>query len=106
MNLALSRPQAGSLHPTGNNLRPLSRTTAHDRAPSRLCSVHNQVNERLKKPQFDCAQLDETYDCGCGDTPIGNSKAESKTPQKDDPTVKHDENKDDLTGAGLIRGGR
>ncbi|CDO72588.1 hypothetical protein BN946_scf184985.g7 [Trametes cinnabarina] len=35
-----------------------------------LCFVHNQVNERLGKPEFDCAHLDETYDCGCGDEPI------------------------------------
>ncbi|WWC65658.1 uncharacterized protein I303_108279 [Kwoniella dejecticola CBS 10117] len=32
-----------------------------------LCHVHNQVNERLGKPEFDCLTLDETYDCGCGD---------------------------------------
>ncbi|KAF7362342.1 Sulfhydryl oxidase [Mycena venus] len=38
-----------------------------------LCSVHNRVNERLKKDQFDCAHLDDTYDCGCGDDPIGAS---------------------------------
>jgi FAD-linked sulfhydryl oxidase len=25
------------------------------------------VNERLKKPEFDCSKLDEKYDCGCGD---------------------------------------
>ncbi|KAK6908930.1 hypothetical protein I203_102936 [Kwoniella mangroviensis CBS 8507] len=32
-----------------------------------LCHVHNLVNERLGKPEFDCLTLDETYDCGCGD---------------------------------------
>ncbi|GAB1522459.1 hypothetical protein RhiTH_005577 [Rhizoctonia solani] len=31
-----------------------------------LCSLHNMVNARLKKPEFDCTKLDETYDCGCG----------------------------------------
>jgi FAD-linked sulfhydryl oxidase len=35
-----------------------------------LCHMHNQVNERLGKPVFDCANLDGTYDCGCGDSPI------------------------------------
>ncbi|KAG7091199.1 hypothetical protein E1B28_010250 [Marasmius oreades] len=60
-----------------------------------LCSVHNEVNKRLKKPDFDCAHLDDTYDCGCGDTPINDLK---KTPE--------DTTKDDLTGVGLIRGGR
>lgn len=29
--------------------------------------MHNQVNARLGKPEFDCLTLDETYDCGCGD---------------------------------------
>jgi len=56
-----------------------------------LCFVHNQVNERLKKPQFDCAHLDETYDCGCGDEPVGNSTAKET---------------DGLTGAALIKGGK
>ncbi|WVQ66510.1 uncharacterized protein L199_004691 [Kwoniella botswanensis] len=32
-----------------------------------LCHVHNLVNERLGKPEFDCLTLDATYDCGCGD---------------------------------------
>ncbi|KAJ7287081.1 ERV/ALR sulfhydryl oxidase domain-containing protein [Mycena rebaudengoi] len=38
-----------------------------------LCSVHNAVNERLHKDIFDCAHLDDTYDCGCGDEPIGGA---------------------------------
>ncbi|KAJ6589967.1 ERV/ALR sulfhydryl oxidase domain-containing protein [Mycena vulgaris] len=38
-----------------------------------LCSVHNVVNERLHKDPFDCAHLDDTYDCGCGDEPIGTT---------------------------------
>jgi hypothetical protein len=36
-----------------------------------LCHVHNLVNARLGKAEFDCLTLDETYDCGCG--PEGNS---------------------------------
>ncbi|KAI1761908.1 ERV/ALR sulfhydryl oxidase domain-containing protein [Hypoxylon sp. FL1150] len=31
------------------------------------CFVHNQVNDRLKKPIFDCNNLGDFYDCGCGD---------------------------------------
>ncbi|KAI8956451.1 ERV/ALR sulfhydryl oxidase domain-containing protein [Daldinia sp. FL1419] len=33
------------------------------------CFVHNQVNERLKKPVFDCTpqNLGDFYDCGCKD---------------------------------------
>ncbi|KAI1119488.1 ERV/ALR sulfhydryl oxidase domain-containing protein [Nemania sp. NC0429] len=31
------------------------------------CHVHNQVNERLKKPLFNCNNIGDFYDCGCGD---------------------------------------
>ena len=40
-----------------------------------LCHVHNQVNARLGKPEFDCLTLDAAYDCGCGDDPLGTSAA-------------------------------
>lgn len=38
-----------------------------------LCSVHNRVNARLGKPEFDCSHLDENYDCGCGIDSIPSS---------------------------------
>ncbi|KAF4598790.1 hypothetical protein EYR38_007198 [Pleurotus pulmonarius] len=63
-----------------------------------LCFVHNQVNERLKKPTFDCAHLDDEYDCGCGDEP--KAKQDAATP------VEHDPTKDEVTHAPLIKGGR
>lgn len=69
----------------------------------RLCFLHNQVNERLKKPEFDCAHLDETYDCGCGDAPIGNLTTSINEPL---PDLERDSSVDDITGAGLIKGGR
>lgn len=31
------------------------------------CFVHNIVNKRLKKAEFNCENLGEAYDCGCGD---------------------------------------
>lgn len=31
------------------------------------CFVHNEVNQRLKKPLFDCTKIGDFYDCGCGD---------------------------------------
>jgi FAD-linked sulfhydryl oxidase len=31
------------------------------------CFVHNIVNKRLKKPEFDCKDIGEAYDCGCTD---------------------------------------
>ena len=68
---------------------------------NRLCHLHNQVNERLKKPVFDCARLSEEYDCGCGDKPV---KIESSSSTADPGPV--DLEYDDVTGAGLIKGGR
>lgn len=34
-----------------------------------LCFAHNIVNERLKKPIFDCNKIGDFYDCGCADDP-------------------------------------
>ena len=31
------------------------------------CFVHNIVNKRLKKPDFNCEEIGEAYDCGCAD---------------------------------------
>jgi hypothetical protein len=69
----------------------------------RLCFLHNQVNGRLHKPEFDCANLDATYDCGCGDDPVSISH---KTNVHDPMDLEMDSSKDDVTGAGLIKGGR
>ncbi|KAF9281933.1 hypothetical protein BGZ68_006308 [Mortierella alpina] len=33
------------------------------------CSVHNMVNKRLDKPDFDCSTLADVYKCGCADEP-------------------------------------
>ncbi|KAI5970223.1 hypothetical protein CANMA_000835 [Candida margitis] len=30
------------------------------------CDIHNKVNDRLGKPQYDCTTILEDYDCGCG----------------------------------------
>jgi len=68
-----------------------------------LCHVHNQVNERLHKPIFDCAHLDDTYDCGCGDDP---ASAVSTTASDGSMDLESDPSKDDYTGIGLIKGGR
>lgn len=42
-----------------------------------LCSLHNKVNARLHKPEFDCGALDQTYDCGCGPDPDAPEPAAS-----------------------------
>jgi FAD-linked sulfhydryl oxidase len=65
---------------------------------SRLCAIHNKVNKRLNKPDFDCTTLDGEYDCGCGDTPI--------KPSNDPMDLEYNPSKDDTTGAGMIKGGR
>ncbi|KAL2823759.1 ERV/ALR sulfhydryl oxidase domain-containing protein [Aspergillus cavernicola] len=31
------------------------------------CFIHNEVNAMLKKPAFDCNNLGDFYDCGCGE---------------------------------------
>ncbi|CAG8553689.1 3974_t:CDS:2 [Acaulospora colombiana] len=40
-------------------------TSSRKAASQWLCYVHNLVNKRLKKEEFDCTKLDDTYDCGC-----------------------------------------
>lgn len=48
--------------------------------------MHNIVNERLKKPEFDCLTLDATYDCGCANetsTAVGGAKATATAPLLD-----------------------
>lgn len=46
------------------------------------CHIHNKVNERLEKPEYDCTTILEDYDCGCGsdekeeDSTLGNETAE------------------------------
>ncbi|UKZ71260.1 uncharacterized protein TrAtP1_012221 [Trichoderma atroviride] len=41
-------------------------TSSRNAAAGWLCFVHNLVNERLKKPIFDCNNIGDFYDCGCG----------------------------------------
>ncbi|GAA6006526.1 hypothetical protein JCM10207_004962 [Rhodosporidiobolus poonsookiae] len=42
-------------------------TSSRTAAGMYLCHLHNQVNARLGKPEFDCAtDLEGQYDCGCG----------------------------------------
>ncbi|EGO00671.1 hypothetical protein SERLA73DRAFT_133642 [Serpula lacrymans var. lacrymans S7.3] len=75
--------------------------TSGRRAASQwLCSVHNEVNIRLGKEVFDCAHLDENYDCGCGDEPG------STTATADPMDLEWDPSKDEKTGVELIKGGR
>ncbi|KAH7094089.1 ERV/ALR sulfhydryl oxidase domain-containing protein [Auriculariales sp. MPI-PUGE-AT-0066] len=93
----------GQLYPCGDcaaHFRKLlaqfpPQTSGRKAASNWLCHVHNQVNERLGKPEFDCAYLGDTYDCGCGPEPSG-----AKSAAADDDSVEANE----LDGP--VKGGR
>lgn len=79
-------------------------TSSRRAAATWLCVVHNQVNARLHKPEFDCANLDATYDCGCGDDPGASPRPAAG--ESDPMDLEQDSSKDGITGVGLIKGGR
>ncbi|KZT03909.1 uncharacterized protein LAESUDRAFT_317759 [Laetiporus sulphureus 93-53] len=79
-------------------------TSSRRAAATWLCFVHNQVNARLHKPEFDCANLDATYDCGCGDEPVGASSPPARA-ENDPMDLENDLSKDGITGVGMIKGG-
>lgn len=79
----------------------------------RLCSVHNEVNARLGKPNFDCSKLDAEYDCGCGDATTSASMAYAQptsspgdTTAEEPMDLERDVAEDDVTGVRMIKGGR
>ncbi|KAK4057998.1 hypothetical protein OIO90_000737 [Microbotryomycetes sp. JL221] len=50
-------------------------TSSRQSASIWLCVVHNKVNERLGKDEFDCSQnLEGLYDCGCGEQPTTEAR--------------------------------
>ncbi|KAF8622795.1 hypothetical protein AX15_006725 [Amanita polypyramis BW_CC] len=69
-----------------------------------LCSVHNEVNKRLGKEWFDCANLDAQYDCGCGDDLEKGEKYKSED-RKDPMDLERDQSVDRDTGIGMVKGG-
>ncbi|KAF9477898.1 hypothetical protein BDN70DRAFT_880666 [Pholiota conissans] len=78
-------------------------TSSRKAASLWLCAVHNEVNKRLNKLEFDCAHLSDEYDCGCGDEPV----TPKSTPGNDPMDLEDDlPSKDELTGVDMIRGGR
>jgi FAD-linked sulfhydryl oxidase len=42
-------------------------TSSRSTAAAWACHVHNEVNKSKGKPIFDCANIGDFYDCGCGD---------------------------------------
>jgi hypothetical protein len=79
-------------------------TSSRKSASLWLCHVHNQVNERLGKPEFDCLTLDATYDCGCGDEESGTKSAGTGPDPVTPPPRPGLQNKI-LGGKGGLRGG-
>ena len=55
-------------------------TGSRNSAAGWACFVHNEVNKRLKKPLFDCNNIGDFYDCGCGDDDKKKKDKDSKTP--------------------------
>lgn len=63
-------------------------TSSRNAAAGWLCFVHNQVNERLKKPIFDCNNIGDFYDCGCGEEGKKGDKGEKEDGKVDTELVK------------------
>lgn len=55
-------------------------TSGRNAAAGWACFVHNEVNKRLKKEQFDCNKIGDFYDCGCGEE--GGAKKEGEAGAK------------------------
>lgn len=67
--------------------------------------MHNEVNDRLGKPRFDCSKLDTEYDCGCGDATTSSPGSVDKG-AVEPMDLEWDVAKDDVTGVKMIKGGR
>jgi FAD-linked sulfhydryl oxidase len=50
------------------------------------CHVHNQVNDRLGKPLFDCMDISDKYECGCAeDEEEEDNQSPKITMERQDP---------------------
>lgn len=87
-------------------------TSSRKSASLWLCHLHNLVNIRLLKPQFDCLTLDATYDCGCAEEPTASSSTTVSGLKKNGDAGKGggkgrvEGGKDGLTGVEMMKGGR
>jgi hypothetical protein len=77
-------------------------TSSRSAAAVWACFVHNEVNKRLKKPEFDCSKIGDFYDCGCADEDKKDEK--SKAGDKQEEELKGRESIS-LVKEGLTRGG-
>lgn len=77
----------GRLYPCGDCARHFRglieqyppQTSSRNAAAGWLCFVHNLVNERLEKEVFDCNNIGDFYDCGCGDEKKKEGDGEDKS---------------------------
>jgi FAD-linked sulfhydryl oxidase len=46
-------------------------TSSRSTAAAWACHVHNEVNKSKGKPDFDCTNIGDFYDCGCSDDEDG-----------------------------------
>ncbi|KAI0482675.1 ERV/ALR sulfhydryl oxidase domain-containing protein [Xylariaceae sp. FL0804] len=58
-------------------------TGSRNSAAGWACYMHNLVNERLQKPTFDCNNIGDFYDCGCGDEDRDKNKKTSYQTDED-----------------------
>ena len=49
-------------------------TSSRSTAAAWACHVHNEVNRSKSKPLFDCGNIGDFYDCGCGDDEVGGNR--------------------------------
>jgi hypothetical protein len=49
------------------------------------CHVHNQVNAKLGKEEFDCLEISDKYACGCSEDEEDNKKEINITMERQDP---------------------
>jgi FAD-linked sulfhydryl oxidase len=60
-------------------------TSSRSAAAAWGCHVHNEVNKKLKKPLFDCANIGDFYDCGCADKDEDDPKSGKKSDENKKP---------------------
>ena len=79
----------GRLYPCGDCARHFRQllaeyppqTSSRKAAAGWLCFAHNIVNERLEKDIFDCNNIGDFYDCGCGEEgKEGGAKGDDQLP--------------------------
>ncbi|ORZ00807.1 ERV/ALR sulfhydryl oxidase domain-containing protein [Syncephalastrum racemosum] len=47
-------------------------TSSRISASQWACAIHNKVNERLGKDIFNCADIEQKYQCGCEEDSVDN----------------------------------